>query len=318
VNPGTGQANSLRRKQQSYQWIITAELLAGCLAWCFGFYFLIFVANGIEFSESRIVERFVPWFLFVGGTAVYLLGFYQWARAKGRSGKWALVGMIPFIGLLIMGCLGQRYPDGIREAESAPLGRSFGIGLFFLIGFIASIAAIQFPMEVARIRGFCDRAAYLDLENLGVALKKLADERTGSNCDSEPISGDIIEFMVGPYYGWEGTSRKLAGPYYGLKTTAAKPQILMRVEGDEVCACALKGARYGGADSHLIHRISLKDGRELPYKNGPCTGKSYGGPGAVCYTESIVNPDCKFRKPHGAPCEESGKRDLRKRTRSSQ
>jgi hypothetical protein len=80
MNPGTKQASSLRRKQKSYQWIITAELLAGCLAWRFGFYFLIYVANEIEFSESKIVERLVPWFLFVVG-----LLFISWVSITGRE-----------------------------------------------------------------------------------------------------------------------------------------------------------------------------------------------------------------------------------------
>jgi len=299
MNPGAEQANSLRRRRESRQQKIILEILAGCLLWCFGFYSSVFIANGIEFFESKPVSYFVVVLLFAGGAVVYFLGFYHWARAKGRPGKWALVGMIPFIGLLIMGRLGERDPDAIQE----PLGWSLGIGLFIALGFVSVMALIQFPMERARIQGFCERAALSDLTKFGDALKKLADERARLNCDFEVFPDNIIEFMVGPHYGWEGTSKKVAGPYYGLRMTATKPEILMRVEGDAVCACAGRGFRARNGNTRHIYRISLKDGRELPPKQGPCTGKSYGGPGATCYEESVLGPDCTYRKPRGRPCE---------------
>ncbi len=303
MNHSAEEANSEHRKGHYYYLIITAEILAGCLAWCIGFYFLNFVANGIEFFESKIASYFLIALLFLGGTAVYFVGFYSWARAKGRSGTWALVGLIPFFGALVMGIIPKIAPASGPKAAASPLGWSLGIGLFVLLGFLSAISAIQFPMEIARIRAFCDRAAQSDLARLGDALKKLADERARSNCDSEIVPENIIEFMTGPHYGWQGTTRKLAGPYYGLKMTRTKPEILMRVEGDAVCACAGKGFRARDANTRYIYRISLRDGSPLPQKIGSCTGKSYGGTGATCYEESILGSDCKFRKPRGKPCE---------------
>lgn len=134
----------------------------------------------------------------------------------------------------------------------------------------------------------CDRTATADVSRLGAAIERLQNEMVDSNChvDSENLleKGLNLEYLVGPYYGWSGTSQKC--------------QVLVRVVGHEVQACSAKGARPDPNPSYrYIYRQTFPEGKDLPAQVGPCEGKSYGGPEDNCYTSSMVGPDCTLHRP---------------------
>jgi hypothetical protein len=106
------------------------------------------------------------------------------------------------------------------------------------------------------------------------------------------ISNFNISYLVGPYYGWSGTSRKC-----GVLVTR-------NPSAPDLSACALKGSHPGGATSRYIYRQSLGGGTDLPAVTGPCNnGQEYGGRGQTCYTTSMVNTsDCSFLAPVGKDC----------------
>ncbi len=99
------------------------------------------------------------------------------------------------------------------------------------------------------------------------------------NCsDLSVVKGAVeLSWLVGPYYGWSGTSRKC-----NVR--------VRRSSDDEVFGCAEKGSRPSGNDPtfRYIYRVRLSGGTDLPTIVGACTGESYGGRNAMCYTSSML------------------------------
>jgi hypothetical protein len=134
----------------------------------------------------------------------------------------------------------------------------------------------------------CSRAASADVAKLSAAIERLGNETIDLNCELKPPTGDQVPYLVGPYYGWGGTNERC--------------QVLIRVRGDEVWSCALRGASPEGPETRYIYRIRLDGGADLPITRGPCQGRAYGGPEQTCYTEGIVKNDCSLRTPKGIKC----------------
>jgi type IV pilus assembly protein PilA len=170
------------------------------------------------------------------------------------------------------------------------------IELMVVVAIIGIILAIAIPYYISYKRTACDRAASGDISKLGASVQRMGNELVDLNCSSLEeflaLSNFNISYLVGPYYGWSGSSRKCGVLITRNPTTP------------DLQACAIKGAHPGGATSRYIYRQSLGGGTDLPAITGPCnTGREYGGRGEICYTASMVSTlDCSFQTPAGIDC----------------
>jgi prepilin-type N-terminal cleavage/methylation domain-containing protein len=158
------------------------------------------------------------------------------------------------------------------------------IELMVVVAIIGIILAIAIPYYVAYKRAACDRSATGDISKLGASFERLGNELVDLNC-SWTTSNVALSWLVGPYYGWSGTSRKC--------------EVLIRDTGVQFEACALRGSRPVGIDSRYIYRQAYS-GTDLPSMTGPCAGTEFGGRGNTCYTTSMVNTaTCAITAPTG-------------------
>jgi hypothetical protein len=173
------------------------------------------------------------------------------------------------------------------EPNFGPIFKLMGVGLLI---FLNVFLDTYFYHDSQRRSGSrCERAACGDVSKLAAAIERLQSEIVDSNCqgDAEKIleRGVNLEYLVGPYYGWKGTSQRCG--------------VLVRVVGREVQACSPKGSRPSLIDQSLryVYRQTLVGGADLPAIEAPCEGRSYGGPEDSCFTTSMVGPDCTLRRP---------------------
>jgi drug/metabolite transporter (DMT)-like permease len=229
------------------------------------------------------------------GFAVLLLsyvlsiwGCYSLVRRKGRHWAWALASILTIPGWFLLFLL----PDRHRK-EHPQLNYSlkeFQRGMVVLVVICAILIAIQIPMYVSYKRAKMDRAASSDATKLAKIIQRISHECSVRNCEPKPLPSHFLEYLVGPYYGWEGTDRK--------------SEVLIRIEDNVICACSSRGSRpiSDREHDHYIYRVNIATGEQLPAVTGPCTGKSYGGGDAACYEETVIGSDCAFRKPQGKRC----------------
>ncbi len=219
---------------------------------------------------------------------VSIWGSYSLVRRKGRHWAWALASILTVPGWFLLFIL----PDGHKK-EYPDLNHSlkeFQRGLVVLVVIGLILIAIAVPMYVSQKRAQMDHAASKDAEELGKVVKRVSHECSDRNFEAKPLPPDFLECLIGPYYGWQGTNRKSG--------------VLVRIEDDVICACSPKGSRPYMDEQRYIYRVDLRTGEQLQAIAGPCTGKSYGGPDATCYEESIFESDGRLRKPRGRPCKE--------------
>ncbi len=154
------------------------------------------------------------------------------------------------------------------------------IELMVVVAIIGIILAIAVPYYVSYKRTACDRAANADIVKLGAALERLGNELVDLNCQfdqAQDFSMAVVEYAVGPYYGWGGTN--------------VKCQVQVTVTGGRVQACAIKGSHPAGLDSRYVYQVTAS-GSDLPAITlSTCDGVTQG---QTCYTESMVVA--------GAPC----------------
>jgi type IV pilus assembly protein PilA len=166
------------------------------------------------------------------------------------------------------------------------------IELMVVVAIIGIILAIAIPYYISYKRTACDRSATGDISKLGASLERLGNELVDLNCSAlEVVAAGTqfnISYLVGPYYGWGGSTRKC--------------EVLINADrtNNILSACANKGSQPAAGQRYL-YRQTLGGGTDLPAITGTCTGAQYGGRGQTCYTTSMVSTaDCSIAAPTGA------------------
>ncbi len=106
-----------------------------------------------------------------------------------------------------------------------------------------------------------------DVRRLQRAMERFAAEIRDLNCDSATVmkefSNDHLKYIAGPLLRMAGTNGKC--------------KVLIRIQGNELVGCAVRGSRPNGdRDKRLIYRGAILGTTVSDPEEGACTGKQYG------------------------------------------
>jgi type IV pilus assembly protein PilA len=141
------------------------------------------------------------------------------------------------------------------------------IELMVVIAIVSLIIAMAVPYYLAYKRASCDTSAKGDIATLADAMERLRMELSLMNCSAAfneiQWTPELIGSLVGPYYGWGGTSGMC--------------QVRVWVEDGTAHSCAIKGSPISGPASgdRFIFRFPVGRGGDLPGITGECVGQEY-------------------------------------------
>ncbi len=200
-----------------------------------------------------------------------------------------------------------------------------------LVVFALSIAlAVAMPYYLPRFVGIsdtrsaCDTAARRDVDKLQTAMSRLEVELMDinvlfdENAVERIVAGNALKYFAGPYYLWDGCSKKCE-----VVVRLTKANDRWAIEG-----AAVKGSQPSGPQSRHVFRSFVTGGGELTpivvhdiidAKDGNARNwNSYPAPGPsspeACYGESLVEqpstddkPGFRIRVPRALPCQQAGR-----------
>ncbi len=188
------------------------------------------------------------------GPALFLWGCHSLVKRKGYHPAWTLVAIVPLIGLIVLLYLPDKHSTRAALNEKGPkrsLNDAIREGLILVCAAglpILMIVLIGVPYYWAFLRSWCDGHAQTDLSALQKAYNRYRNDPR--NVRREPPHD--LKNLLGPYYGWQGTSRRCR----------------VRIKYDpitgQVAVLALKGARPSTRDSRYVFSGNLASGKEKP------------------------------------------------------
>ena len=131
-------------------------------------------------------------------------------KGKGYHGALCLLGTLSCLGLVIVLALPNRYAG--EKTSGLLIALVVGLVALMLIAVLGIVLAIAIPYYVSYKRTACDRAAHADVVKLAAAFERLGNELVDRNLklDNEAMSrlvdGNALQYMVGPYYGFRGST----------------------------------------------------------------------------------------------------------------
>lgn len=247
-----------------------------------------------EEEQTKQVARPV-WQKVVFGLGPYAIGFLISCALMGSRFRAldALVGTVligtllvaPILMLLVVRWM---YQGTVSLAKGGTRPSTF-VNLMIAGPIITIVITLGLYLSVHSRQQRCDKAAEADLHNLSAAVERFDNELTDLGCSDlrKQFSEEHIKYLVGPYYGWRGTTGTC--------------KVLVRIENGELQSCAMRGSRpTENKEERKIFRSSLLGIEKLDPTVGACKGKQYGYFPDHVYFASMVehkNRGCVLREP---------------------
>lgn len=128
----------------------------------------------------------------------------------------------------------------------------------------------------------CDSLAEKDVALGALCIERFRSELIDLGCSKlwNQFTAEHLLYLVGPYYGWRGSSRRSL--------------TLIRLEGRILCGCSPIGRPAGkNGNDRYIYRANMDKGEILEPLVGKCEGKFYGSLPDKIYLSSMVGDDGK-------------------------
>ncbi|MEW6352155.1 MAG: hypothetical protein AB1646_24140 [Thermodesulfobacteriota bacterium] len=254
-----------------------------------GIYFGLFLQFGLSIAtwdQHPDPVAGLPYFGF--GYGLFIWGCCNEARRRGYHAAWGLLGIASVLGLAVLLCFPDKSPSTDKASplgeapaskseesslteRSSPRGegassevkksRGWGCGLWVVAGVVIVFMWLSANMGYyysGKRRG-CDQQVRAELSKLSQAFANLAEEARALNIpwDEKTIeaiaSGDGLQYMVGPHYGWSGCSDDC-----GIVFRMSRDR-----DGWVIEATSDKGSP-GKGNLPTSRRKTVFDGRDLP------------------------------------------------------
>jgi hypothetical protein len=309
--PSPGSVDFLAPPPNNWQKKATLGIIGGIAidVWTFSMRLI-----GEEVFPGEAVVQVISVVMGLVGWGLQIWGCYYLVKGKGYHGAFSILGALSCLGLIIVLVLPNKYAG----VTTSGIPRALVVYLV-AIAFLGIILAIAIPYYYGMKRHSCDLVARSDVGKLAASFELLGKElaernlRFDNDAIARVVEGNALRYMVGPYYGFGGCTRKCA-----VLIRINRHQDKWVIEGS-----ALKGTRPEGWNSRYAYRAPIPTDRDLPAtiatdvanaqngKSRDWNSHPYASPGQpeICYTESIIqeegppgNRTFSIRTPIGVPC----------------
>jgi hypothetical protein len=215
---------------------------------------LIQVAGAVIIRQ-KVLPGPVGGLIALGGTALLLWGCYNLVMKKGYHWALSLLGIPWCFGLLFLLLIPDKHKAGSSWKPTIVALVVLGAFCFMSLFIVPIFLAISIPYYVSYKRTSCDRMAIRDVALFGAAMERLGKEAGKASLPwNEESAGKLASknamgYLVGPYYGWAGSSKKCS---VLVRMTKEKEHWVF--EG-----VALKGSHPGPRSRYVYRRRIIGD-----------------------------------------------------------